>query len=53
MMASALSRSVFRKIAVVCLSVGVAVLMLLVTTVVVFAQPAKMSATEGRCCMDH
>lgn len=47
MMAFALSRSVFRKIALVCLFVGVAVLLLFVTTVVVFAQPAKMSATEA------
>lgn len=47
MMALVGSRSVFRKIAVVCLSVGVAVLMLLVSTAVVIAQPAKMSAPEA------
>jgi uncharacterized membrane protein YedE/YeeE len=47
MMTSVLSSSAFRKIAVVCLTIGVAALILVVTTVVVFAQPALMSATEA------
>jgi rhodanese-related sulfurtransferase len=47
MMTSVLSSSVFRKIAVVCLAIGAAALILVVTTVVVFAQPAQMSATEA------
>ena len=42
-MASALSRSVFRKINVFCL----ATFLLIVTAAVVFAQPLRMSATEA------
>jgi len=46
-MASALSRSVFRKIAVFCLAACVVAFLLIVTTAVVFAQPVRMSATKA------
>ncbi|MEP1934507.1 MAG: rhodanese-like domain-containing protein [Paracoccaceae bacterium] len=46
-MVSTIPKSVFRKLAIVCLAASGAALILMITTAVVFAQTQKMSANEA------